>query len=43
MAEKSQSGLTNKVKELLESFGANKLSAIKTEDYAALLEKAKEL
>jgi hypothetical protein len=37
MAEKSQSGLTNKVKEVLEKFGAAKLSAVKPEDYEALL------
>ena len=43
MAEKSQEGLTDKVKALLESFGANKLSDVKEENYAALLEKAKEL
>ena len=43
LAEKSQEGLTDKVKALLESFGANKLSDVKEENYAALLEKAKEL
>lgn len=43
MAEKSQAGLTGKVKELLDSFGATKLSAVKPEDYAALMEAAKEL
>ncbi len=43
LAEKSQAGLTSKVKELLESFGANKLSAVKPEDYEALLAAAKEL
>lgn len=37
MAEKSQAGLTNKVKEVLEKFGAAKLSAVKPEDYEALL------
>lgn len=37
MAEKSQAGLTNKVKEVLEQFGAAKLSAVKPEDYEALL------
>lgn len=43
LAEKSQAGLTAKVKELLTSFGANKLSAVKPEDYAALMEAAREL
>ena len=43
LAEKSQEGLTDKVKALLESFGANKLSDVKEENYAALLEKAKDL
>lgn len=37
MAEKSQAGFTNKVKEVLEKFGAAKLSAVKPEDYEALL------
>lgn len=40
LAEKSQAGLTGKVKELLESFGANKLSAVKPENYAALMKAA---
>lgn len=43
LAEKSQAGLTSKVKELLESFGAAKLSAVKPEDYEKLLKQAKEL
>ena len=43
MAEKSQAGLTAEVKSLLESFGANKLSAVKAEDYAAVLEAAKNM
>lgn len=43
LAEKSQAGLTSKVKELLESFGANKLSAVAAEDYGNLLAAAKEL
>ena len=43
MAEKSQAGLTAKVKEFLESFGAAKLSAVNPEDYEALLEAAKEI
>ena len=40
MAEKSQAGLTAQVKELLEKFGANKLSAVNPDDYEALLEAA---
>ena len=43
MAEKSQAGLTAKVKELLEIFGAAKLSAVNPDDYEALLEAAKEI
>lgn len=43
LAEKSQAGLTSKVKELLESFGANKLSAVAAEDYEKLLAVAKDL
>lgn len=34
LAEKSQAGFTAQVKALLESFDANKLSAVKPEDYA---------
>ncbi len=43
LAEKSQAGLTSKVKELLNSYGAEKLSALKPEDYRAVYEAAKEL
>lgn len=43
LAEKSQEGLTSKVKELLEKFGANKLSAVKEEDYNELFCAAKML
>lgn len=43
LAEKSQAGLTAKVKELLNSFGAEKLSAVKQEDYNMLYEAAKAL
>lgn len=43
LAEKSQDGLTKKVKELLTSFGANKLSAVKVEDYSRLFMEAKKL
>lgn len=43
MAEKSQAGFTSKVKELLEKYGANKLSAVNPDDYAALMEEAAQL
>lgn len=43
MAEKSQAGLTSKVKELLEKYGANKLSAVNPDDYVALMEEAAQL
>ena len=43
LAEKSQAGLTAEVKSLLESFGVNKLSAVKAEDYAAVLAAAKNI
>lgn len=43
LAEKSQAGLTSKVKELLESFGANKLSSVKEEDFEKLLAAAQRL
>lgn len=43
LAEKSQTGLTEQVKTLLESFGANKLSAVNPEDYAAVLAEAKKM
>lgn len=43
MAEKSQAGLTSKVKELLEKYGANKLSAVNPDDYAALMEEVAQL
>lgn len=43
MAEKSQAGLTSKVKELLEKYGANKLSAVNPDDYTALMEEAAQL
>lgn len=41
LAEKSQEGLTSKVKELLEKYGANKLSAVKEKDYNELYYDAK--
>lgn len=43
LAEKSQAGLTDKVKSLLESFGAAKLSAVKLKYYAGLMTAEKEL
>lgn len=43
LAEKSQVGLSNKVKDLLESFGVKKLSAVSEKDYSDLLEAAKKL
>ena len=43
LAEKSQAGLTVRVKELLESFGASKLSAIAPEEYEKILIAAKKL
>lgn len=43
LAEVSQAGGTAKVKELLSSFGANKLSAVDPSKYADLLAAAKEL
>lgn len=43
LAEKSQAGLTSKIKGLLNSFGAQKLSEIPTERYAELYEAAQEL
>ena len=43
MAEKSQAGLTGQVKQLLQSFGAVKLSGVNPEDYGRLMEAAKAL
>ena len=43
LAEKSQDGLTAKVRELLESFGAKKLSAVDPDRLPELLEAAKAL
>ena len=40
LAEKSQAGHTGKVKELLEQFGAAKLSAVKPENYDELYKAA---
>lgn len=38
LAEKSRQGHTAAIKEILKSFGANKLSEVKSEDYPAVLE-----
>ena len=43
LAEKSQDGFTAQVKELLESFDANKLSAVKPEDYKDLMAAAQDI
>ncbi len=43
LASKSRSGKTTEVKQLLVSFGAEKVSAVKPEDYAALYKAANEL
>ena len=43
LAEKSQDGLTDKVRELLESFGAQKLSGVDPDRLPELLEAAKTL
>lgn len=38
LAEKSRQGHTATIKEILKSFGANKLSDVKAEDYPTVLE-----
>ena len=43
LAELTKGGKKAQVKELLNSFGAEKLTDVKEEDYAALMEKAGEL
>jgi len=43
MAQKSQDGKSKEVKELLQKYGAAKLSAVKPEDYPALLREAQVL
>lgn len=43
MTEKSQDGLTSKVKELLKKYGANEFSVINLDYYAALMEEAVQL
>lgn len=43
MAQKSQDGKAKEVKELLQKYGAVKLSAVKPEDYPALMQEAQVL
>lgn len=43
LAEKSQAGFTAQVKDLLESFDANKLSAVKPENYKDLMAAAQDI
>ena len=43
LAEKSGEGKTQAVKALLYKYDAGKLSGVKPEDYAALMEEAREL
>ena len=43
LAEKSQAGFTAQVKALLESFDANKLSAVKPENYKDLMAAAQDI
>lgn len=43
MAEKTQEGKSKEIKELLQKYGAAKLSAVKPEDYPALLREAQVL
>ncbi len=43
MAQKSQDGKSKEVKELLQKYGAAKLSAVEPEDYPALLREAQVL
>ena len=43
LADKSRSGKTAEVKELITSFGADKLSSVNPSDYAELMKKAEVL
>ena len=43
MAQKTQEGKSKEIKELLQKYGAAKLSAVKLEDYPALLQEAQVL
>lgn len=43
MAQKTQEGKSKEIKELLQKYGAAKLSAVKQEDYPALMQEAQVL
>lgn len=43
LAEKSRAGKTEQVRELLQKYGANKLSAVEEQHYSSLLEDTKGL
>lgn len=43
LTEKSRSGFTEKVRELILKHGADKLSEIKASEYASLLKEAEEI
>ena len=43
MAQKTQEGKSKEIKELLQKYGAAKLSAVKPEDYPALIQEAQVL
>ena len=43
LAEKSQSGKTKEIRELLQQFGVAKLSAVAAEDYQELMKKVRAL
>ena len=43
MAQKTQEGKSKEIKELLQKYGAAKLSAVKPEDYSALMQEAQVL
>ena len=43
MAQKTQEGKSMEIKELLQKYGAAKLSAVKPEDYPALMQEAQVL
>ncbi len=43
LADLSRQGFTANIKEIIKSFGADKLSDVKQSDYESLLDKAKEL
>ena len=43
MAQKTQEGMSKEIKELLQKYGAAKLSAVKPEDYPALMQEAQVL